>query len=382
MRILQVITPSRFSGAERVCVEVSEELQGLSHHVEVITKPNSHLAAALAERGVKGHVMRIGGKFNLAAPLIIARTARRMEADLIHTHLSTASLWGSTAGHLLGIPVITHVHALNTPIWYRGATHLVAVARAVRDHLVAHGISRDRISVVHNATDFDGLPASRSRDRLQAALGVDPHEPLIVVTAHLSAKKGHRVLLQALRMLSQDGTRFRCLCLGEGPELGALRDLARRLALGDLVRFLGFRDDAKEIVAGADVVVLPSVRGEGLPLSLLEAAAMGRPAVASRLAGLPEIIADNETGYIVEPGDAGALASRLSKLLRDAPLRARMGGAARERARELFTRDRRARAIERVYLRALALSEASSPAHPHELRPDEPLEHAVDRKPR
>ncbi len=382
MRILQVITPSRYSGAERVCVEVSEELQGLGHHVEVVTKPNSHLAAALAERDVKGHVMRIGGKLNLAAPLIIARTARRMEADLIHTHLSTASLWGSTAGRLLGIPVITHVHALNTPIWYRGATHLVAVARAVRDHLVAHGISRNRISVVHNATDFDDLPAPTSRDDLQADLGVGADELLIVATAHLSAKKGHRVLLEAVKMLSRDGTRFRCVCLGEGPELGALRDLARRLGIGDLVRFPGFRSDAKQIVGGADVVVLPSVRGEGLPLSLLEAAAMGRPAVASRLAGLPEIITENETGYIVEPGNPEALASRLGRLLRDASLRERMGRAARKKARELFTRDRRARAIERVYLTVLAVSEASIPGHPHGLCPDEPLEHAVDRKPR
>jgi glycosyltransferase involved in cell wall biosynthesis len=382
LRILQVITPSRYSGAERVCVELSEELKELGHRVEVVTKPNSHLATALADRGVKCHVIRIGGKLNLAAPLLIARTARHVEADVIHTHLSTASLWGSAAGRLLRIPVITHVHALNTPIWYRGASHLVAVAQAVHDHLVAHGIPPDRISVVHNATDFSDLPPPRTRADLKADLGISDRGPLIVVTAHLSAKKGHRSLFQALDIVRRKGVGFQCLCLGEGPELGRLRDLVERLGLGDGVRFPGFRDDARQIVGAADVVVLPSVRGEGLPLSLLEAAALGKPAVASCLAGLPEIVVNDETGYIVEPGDPRALASALEHLLSDAALRQRMGQAARRRAQELFSRDRRARAVERVYLRALDAAALTLPEQASELHHDEPLEHAVDRKPR
>jgi len=382
LRILQVITPSRFSGAERVCVELSEELHGLGHHVEVVTKPNSHLAAALADRGIGCHVMRIGGKLNFAAPLIIARTARALQADLIHTHLSTASLWGAVAGRLLGIPVITHVHALNTPIWYRGATQLVAVADAVREHLAAHGIARNRISVVHNATDLSDLSPAGGRDGIREELSLDPADPLVVVTAHLSPKKGHRTLLRALQRLALQDTRFQCLCLGEGPELGALQGLVRRLGMDETVRFLGFRDDARQIVRSADVVVLPSVRGEGLPLSLLEAAAMGKPAIASQLAGLPEIIVDGETGYVVQPADPEALASRLGKLLADACLRERMGRAARARAQELFTRDRRAREIERVYVAALANSQARRAGGAANLTRDDAVERATDHRPR
>jgi glycosyltransferase involved in cell wall biosynthesis len=207
---------------------------------------------------------------------------------------------------------------------------------------------------------------------MRALLGCGLDEGLIVVTAHLSTKKGHRSLLHALQILARGGTRFRCLCLGEGPELRPLQMQADRLGIGEVVQFLGFREDARRIVREADLVVLPSVRGEGLPLSLLEAAAMGKPAVATRLAGLPEIVVDDKTGYVVQPGDAEALADRLSRLLSDRALRERMGQAARQRVEELFTREHRVRAVEQVYLKALAPSHARHATPAGELHPDDP----------
>jgi len=142
--------------------------------------------------------------------------------------------------------------------------------------------------------------------------------------------------------------------MGDGAEQEALQQMAERLGLAETALFLGYRSDARDIMAASDAVALPSLEGEGLPLSLLEAAARGRPIVATGLAGVPELVLDGETGFTVAPGDAEELADRLGRLLADAELRERVGAAARELVARRFTRQGRAEAIERVYEQALA----------------------------
>jgi glycosyltransferase involved in cell wall biosynthesis len=354
VRILQVITPWRYSGAERVCVEMAAELKLAGHDVEVATKPNGQLHEALADYGVPCHTLRISGKLNLATPFRIARLARRTGAEVIHTHLSTASFWAPFAGRLIGVPVVSHVHALNSAKWYRRATRIIAVADAVKEHLVSEGLPADRIDVVHNAVDIAHGSTTPSADEVRARLGVEAAQPLIIVTAHLSRKKGHHVLLRALALQRQRRPELRCYCLGDGPELRNLKLQAQRLGLDGAVQFLGFRSDARELMRAADIVALPSVRGEGLPLCLLEAAALGKPIVASRLSGIPEIVVDGQTGYVVEPNSPEALAARFEALIGDPGARRQMGAAAKAHAFRFFRRDQRAAAVLEVYSKALA----------------------------
>ena len=365
LKILQVITPSRFSGAERVCVEIAAELQLAGHEVEVATKRIPELRTALAEHGVPSHQVPISGKLNLAAPFIIARLARRIGADIIHTHLSTASFWAAFAGRMAGIPVVSHVHALNSCRWYKRATRVIAVANAVKDHLIANGVPAERIDVVHNTVDIPEPVGSPEAAEIRAQLGVAPGAPLIIVAAHLSRKKGHHVLLRALQLELGRTPDLCCCCLGDGPEREVLRHEAERLGLDGAIRFLGFRPDAREIMRAADIVALPSIRGEGLPLCLLEAAALGKPIIASRLSGIPEIVLDGQTGYVVEPNCPEALAARLGALVASRKTRETMGAAAREHACRSFGRETRVAAILEVYRKALATSarakEASTP---------------------
>ena len=353
MRILHVITPKRFSGGELTCVQVCEELVERGHEILVATKRCAPVEAALAQRGIPYRVAAVGNKFNPAVPLTIARLIRSTGAEVVHTHHSTASLWGSYGAWLMGVPCVAHVHAINTSIWLLSATHIIACAEAVKDHLVKQGRPADRISVVYNAVEADGL-AEVDPAAVRSALGLRPDCLLVTVAAHLSRKKGHAVLLEALVMLRARLPGVQCVMMGEGGELEGLRELAERLRLTEVARFVGYRRDAKEIMAASDVVALPSLVGEGLPLSLLEAAARARPIVATGLAGVPELVIDGETGFTVAPGDANALADRLGQLLGDPGLRARMGAAARELVARRFTRAGRAEAIERIYERALA----------------------------
>src|SRR5262249_9474378 len=127
------------------------------------------------------------------------------------------------------------------------------------------------------------------------------------------------------------------LLLGEGPEREALAARARQLGLKERVRFLGFHADVLPFYAAMDVVVLPSIAGEGLPRTLLEASFLGIPVIGTALSGTPEIIADGETGFVVPPGAVGPLAQRIAQLIEDASLRERFGAAGTARIRERFT---------------------------------------------
>jgi len=347
------MTPRRFSGAELVCAELCEELAGRGHEVVVVTKRCAPVETALAERGVPYRVAAVGNKFNPTVPLTIARLIRSTGAEVVHTHHSTASLWGSYGAWLTGVPSVAHVHAINTSIWLLSATRIIAVAGAVRDHLVRQGRPADRISVVYNAVETDGFPEVDPA-AVRSALGLPPDCLLVAVAAHLSRKKGHAVLLEALVTLRAHFPGVRCVMMGAGAEEGALRALAERLGVADVGRFVGYRRDAKEVMAASDVVALPSLVGEGLPLALLEAAARARPVVATALAGVPELVIDGETGFTVAPNDAHALAERVGQLLADPSLRERMGAAARQLAIRRFTRAARVEAVEQVYERALA----------------------------
>ena len=123
LSILQVITQRRFSGAERVCLSLCADLQQRGHRVLLLCKPDGGLPAEAARLGIEARTPAISGKLNLAAPCRIARIAREFGADVIHTHLSSASLWGGLAGRLTGIPTVGHVHALNT--WFGSSTFQV-----------------------------------------------------------------------------------------------------------------------------------------------------------------------------------------------------------------------------------------------------------------
>ena len=172
LRILQVITPRRFYGAERVVVYLSEGLRERGHEVAVACKPNADLERELGDLGVPTYPMEIAGKGNPQASLRIAWLARRLKTDLIHTHLSSASLWGSVAGRLTGIPVLAEVHAQNTRTCFMLAHHILTCSEGVRRHLATQDIELGHMDVLYNGLPpriFTGL-----KDRAQVRQELGP----------------------------------------------------------------------------------------------------------------------------------------------------------------------------------------------------------------
>jgi len=354
LSILLVITQRRYSGAERICLALCEELQRRGHRVTLLCKQNGNMPEIASQAGIDVRTPAISGKLNLLAPRRIATLAREVRADIIHTHLSTAALWGTLAGRLAGIPVVAHVHAMNSKLYYQFADRIVTCSAGVKQHLLTQGVAERIVRVAYNGIDlrrFEGLP---DRAQVRAVLGISPTSPAIVCVAHLSAKKGQEFLIRAVALLRGRWPELHCLLVGEGIMADQLRSLAGELGVGDRVHLLGFRSDAVAIVNAADVAVLPSIAKEGLGLVLVEAALLEKPAVASNAPGIDEALQDGITGLLVPPGDPQRLADALDRLLADENLRRNMGRAGRQRALETFTIPAMTEAVEAVYRELLA----------------------------
>jgi glycosyltransferase involved in cell wall biosynthesis len=193
-------------------------------------------------------------------------------------------------------------------------------------------------------TLWNGLPTVTTQgayERVRALLGFRGGCPLVVCNCRATPEKGVQHLLRAFNRVHQHGMANNVLpvlvYLGDGPYMNELRSQRETLPAKDDISFGGYRPDAREIIEGADLCVVPSVWQDAFPLAVLEAMARGRPIIATRVGGIPEMVEHNVTGLLVPPADEDALAKAMSDLLKDPAKAARFGEAARQRVAERFT---------------------------------------------
>ncbi len=311
---------------------------------------------------------------DLRALLSLVRTIRRFRPDVVHTHTAKAGALGRLAGIITpgARPVIVHTYhghvlsgyfgpALN--VVYRNIERLLAMKSdcliGVSSATVAELVEL-RVAPAHK---FRTIPVGLDLERLLAVgrsdgapfrveVGVGTEDVLAVFVGRLVPIKRVDLLIEAVALARAAEPRLRVAIVGDGELRGALEQQASRLGLEETVRFLGFRDDLPAIAAGSDLAVLAS-DNEGTPVALIEAAAAGRPAVATAAGGVADIVTD-ATGILVAPGDARAFADALLRLASDPDARERMGLAAREHVRERFAANRLVSDIDRLYQELLA----------------------------
>jgi glycosyltransferase involved in cell wall biosynthesis len=222
------------------------------------------------------------------------------------------------------------------------------VARRLRTSL---SVPTSRIRVVRNGIQL--APFDRpARASLRAALTRGRDRPLVLTLARLDWQKGLPYLLQAAAMVPE----AIFLLAGDGPERAALETQAQALNLNDRVVFLGFRDDIPDLLAACDMFVLPSLV-EGFPLAVMEAAAAGKPVIATAIGGTEEAVLHGETGLLVPPADPTALAAAVRNLLADPALAGRLAAAGKARAQREFAAETMVRRVTEVYEEVLAARE-------------------------
>jgi glycosyltransferase involved in cell wall biosynthesis len=234
----------------------------------------------------------------------------------------------------------------------------IAVSRRVAEVLEASGVPRERVRTVYSGVPARARPDPARRATLRKELGLPDGAPVVGSVGALAAHKDPVTLVRGAAVVLRERPAARLLLVGDGPLRGEIEREARALGVADRVVLAGFRDDAIDCLSLLDVFAVTS-RLEGLNTTVLDAMALGLPIVATRAGGIPEIVADNECGVLVPPGDPEALARALVLLLEDRQRAERFGAAARERSRS-FTEERMVSETERVYRDVLAARAAAS----------------------
>ncbi|TMC72682.1 MAG: glycosyltransferase [Chloroflexi bacterium] len=334
-------------GAERMLASLAAELQAAGARNVVFAPAGGEgwLARELSGTGVQIELFRFDRGLSPAFARWLADTLRRHRVTLTHSHEFTMAVYGAWAARGAGVPHVFTMHGsryyaerLRRRVALRVAAALsgsvVAVSRGLAGHLRRDlWIRASRIATIPNGARLALVTQSSLRDELR----LGPADQLAVAVGNLYPVKGHHFLLEALALLAPRFPRLHVAIAGRGDLEGPLRARAQALDVGDRFHLLGLRSDVGNVLAGADVFVLPSL-SEGVPLALLEAMLAARPIVATAVGEVPTVLS-GRAGVVVPPGDAAALASALASILADPAQARRLSATAATRAAEEYTLD-------------------------------------------
>jgi len=363
LRTLHVITRLTLGGSAENTLATMLALEAAGYAGSLAVGVAASDAASVNDarrRGATLHdVQGLGrevGPRDAAALVRLWRLMRAQQPAIVHTHTSKAGFIGRLAARLAGVPVV--IHQPHGHIFYayygpRRTAFYVALERlAARwtDRIVTlteRGIDEHLARGIGERAQYRAVPSGVPTAELRAAAptrGVArarlrlPDDAFVVVgLGRFVPVKGFDVLITALPTLAAAVPSTCVLLVGDGPERVALEAQAGRLGVRDRLRFTGVTPDIAVCLAAADVLAAPS-RNEGMGRALVEGMALGLPVVGSEVGGIPAVIADGETGWLVPPGDAAALAEALVELGRDAALCAKLGAAAAARAEAFSSR--------------------------------------------
>lgn len=349
MTIVHLLIGGDVAGGQIVALQLMRAARARGDRVVAVSPGPGAFVDLLRQEGIEVELIDLSRTFHVREALRLRRLLRRHRA-LLHTHTQlTGNILGRIAARLAGSPVLSHMHIENyfRPVRAVAAVHrtldnwtarlcarILVVSEATRRELLRQGYPAERMEVVHNGI---ADPPQLEHD-LRAGLGVPAGVPLVGAVGRLCAVKGQRELIEAAARLSED---VHVVLVGKDLEqAGAyerlLRAEAERLGIADRVVFTGYRSDVGALLQSLDVFVLPSWT-EGLPLVVLEAMAAGVPVVATRVGGTPELVADGESGFLVEPRDVDGLAQAIADLLARPDRGKALGASGARRVRESFS---------------------------------------------
>lgn len=296
---------------------------------------------------------------------VVWRLSRYISAnrvDLVHPCDNISRIAGGVAARITGRPAVCHitddlentlVNGVLRRFIYWGMDLILPVSYKVAEFFKSNKHYAEKVKVVYTGIDLEYFAAPLSRDDARKEFDFKDNELIIGIVGLLVPIKGHRELFRALAQLKGiSQRRYRCLVVGDGPDKEYLKDMALELGIEKEVVFSGFSNNVPRLLAGIDVLAVPS-HTEASSRVVLEAGAMGIPSVGTRIGGIPEMIEEGVTGLLVPLGDIEAFVDALLQL-EDEKLRSKMGEQAKIRVYETFCNKKITAQVENMYLTVIA----------------------------
>jgi glycosyltransferase involved in cell wall biosynthesis len=323
MQIVHLNTERTWRGGERQTFWLARELEGRGHQNWVACRPGFPLEDACQSAGLKTLAVRSWGEWDLWAALRLRSFLKKTKADILHAHTGHAVGLGSIARKGCAVRFLA-TRRIDFPLrrnflsrWkYEQLDALAVISGKIQEVVEKSSFPSARLSVVPSGIDTTGYPSVTDRNRLREERGYSKDDLLIVQVAALVPHKDQVTLLKATKHVLKSVPRVMLLILGEGPLRNELELLARELGVSDRVRFLGYKRDALEHVAMADLFVFSSVE-EGLGTALLDALALGVPTAATSAGGIPEIYGSASAPELSPPRNPEALAKNMLLVITD-----------------------------------------------------------------
>lgn len=363
-RVLHLVNGEHYAGAERVQDLLGLRLPEFGFEASyVCLKPNKFPQTRIAQH-VPCDAAPMAFRFDLRPALKVARMVRDGGFALLHTHTPRSALIGRVAAAIAGVPVVHHIHsptiadstrrfrdAINAIVERQSIARIsaaIAVSQAMAQYARRQGIHPARIHVVSNGVPIVGPLTNRTVPSQTWTLGI---------VALFRPRKGLEVLLESLALLRQTehDVRLRAVGTFESPEyLAAIVAHAAKLGVSDCVEWTGFSRNVQSELSKVDLLVLPSLFGEGLPMVVLEAMASGVPVVATRVEGIPEAVRDGIDGVIANPNDAADLSRAVGRVIGGELDWSRLRQSAHARQAQWFSDECMARGVAEVYRKVLS----------------------------
>jgi len=337
INVIHLVEELTIGGLEKILTSIVLNLDKKKYNVSVwCLREGGFFANKLAKEGIDFKILHISTSRNPLSIYKLYKLLKSRKFDIIHTHAYSAGTIGRMSAFLAGVPVIiSHNHSVYD--YYNRRYHFVEwFLSLITDRVVCvsdianrfanetQRINARKLITIHNGIDSEYTVLEKRTSGLRKELGIPVDHSVICTIAHLEEHKGVKYLLESASLLLQSRNDVSFLVVGEGRLKEKLKILCADLKIEENVVFAGERGDIPEILSLTDIFVLPSLR-EGLPLTILEAMACGKPVIATNVGGIPEVVKDGVSGILISPKDPEALHSAINELLGDREKLKKMG---------------------------------------------------------